>query len=161
MDFSTLSIWSFGFGIVLFSTLLVLSYIDFKTYRLPNMLTLPLIPLGILYVWLSHNIWLSSIIGALIGYGCFVALEVGFKALRGKDGLGRGDAKLLAAAGAWCGWSSLPYIILIASLSGIAYVLVTTLGQTKSKPYIAFGPFLALGFFIVWLGIQARFIAIL
>ncbi len=62
-----------------------------------------------------------------------------------KEGLGYGDFKLLAAAGAWCGWQTLPMILLIASLGGIGYAIVSQLLQRRTITTIAFGPWLALG----------------
>ena len=71
-----------------------------------------------------------------------------FKKLRGKDGLGRGDAKLLAGGGAWCGWMGLPFIVLIGSGMGLVAALFPSVRNQKRIP---FGPFLALGILIVWL----------
>jgi len=89
-----------------------------------------------------------------IGYAAFVGIAFAFKRLRGVDGLGRGDAKLLAAGGAWVGWMGLPMIVLIASLLGIVIAL---LGGLKKAPregvpnnWIPFGPCLAVGIFAVW-----------
>ncbi|NYY76000.1 hypothetical protein DMI70_10975 [Escherichia coli] len=72
-----------------------------------------------------------------------------------KEGLGYGDFKLLAAAGAWCGWQTLPMILLIASLGGIGYAIVSQLLQRRTITTIAFGPRLALGSMInpdIWPG---------
>lgn len=101
---------------------------------------------------LSHQSIQSSLIGLAIGYLGFVGLEKAFRQFYKKDGLGRGDAKLLAAGGAWCGWFGLPYIILIASLCGL---IATQLPSQKEKlkkgqTHIAFGPFLCLGIAVVW-----------
>ena len=85
-----------------------------------------------------------------LGYLVFVAIEYGFRALRGKDGLGRGDAKLLAAGGAWCGWMGLPFIILIASGFGLLAALIPSVRQSAENGRIPFGPFLAFGIFMVW-----------
>ena len=89
-------------------------------------------------------------IGALAGYVFFVAIEKGFKAVRGVDGLGRGDAKLLAAGGAWCGWYGLPFIILLASFGGLIFAAMPSVRKQKTA-YIAFGPFLAIGIMITWI----------
>ena len=149
------------FGFILFTTLLLLSIIDIKSFTLPNILTLPLIPIGILQSWVLTQDWRYSLIGALIGYGVFVALELSFKKIRGKDGLGRGDAKLLAVGGAWCGWSALPIIILVASSSGLILAIFNILKakthseqlpkNTSTENWIPFGPFLAFAIFTVWL----------
>jgi len=76
-------------------------------------------------------------------------VEIGFRRLRGKDGLGRGDAKLLAAGGAWCGWTGLSFIVLIASLLGIIAACLPMF-KNHEDGWIPFGPFLALAIFIVW-----------
>ena len=94
-------IWFFGF--VLLSVLAALAVIDFKTMILPNMLTFPLIFIGLLFAY-WQNALLAGVIGTAVGYAGLVALELAYKRLRGIDGIGRGDAKLLAAGGAWCGW---------------------------------------------------------
>jgi len=147
------------FGSVLFSTLSVLSWIDAKTFRLPNLLTLPLIGFGLAFAYLTPFGSLpSSLIGTFIGYSGFILLEYGFRHFYKKEGLGRGDAKLLAAGGAWCGWVGLPYILLIASLCGLVF---TQMPSYKSKATsgdlnIPFGPFLSLGIAVIWLG-QAYF----
>lgn len=138
------------FGLVLLAFLAVLSFTDIKSYRLPDKYTLPLIPLGILQSYLLTNAWKPALIGAIIGYAAFVAIEYAFKALRGKDGLGRGDAKLLAAGGAWCGWAGLPLIVLIASGTGLVAALLPSVRKSADQGRIPFGPFLAFGIFMVW-----------
>lgn len=130
----------------MFAALIYLSWIDFKTFRLPDKVTLPLISLGILQAYLLSDIR-ASLIGATIGYLAFVLIERSFKKLRGKDGLGRGDAKLLAAGGAWCGWSGLPLIVLIASGTGL---LLALLPKYRKIGRIPFGPCLAFSIFMVW-----------
>lgn len=148
------------FGSVFLSTLIALSWIDARTYRLPNVLTLPLIGLGFIFSYLNpFGSLVSSFVGAFIGYSVFILLEYAFRHFYKKEGLGRGDAKLLAAGGAWCGWFGLPYILLIASLCGLVF---TQMPSYKSKAAagnfnIPFGPFLSLGISSIWLG-QAYFI---
>lgn len=134
------------FGGILAVFLSALAWIDFKTFRLPDKLTLPLIVLGLLQSHLLADIR-ASFIGAVLGYISFVIIEYAFKAIRGKDGLGRGDAKLLAAGGAWCGWSALPMIVLIASGTGI---LLTLMPKYRKIGRIPFGPCLVFGIFMVW-----------
>ncbi len=139
------------FGALLFAALLTLSIIDIKTYLLPNVLTLPLIALGLLHSWVLDNNLLAGFIGAAAGYSIFVLIEIGFKKAVGKVGLGRGDAKLLAAGGAWCGWSALPHIILVASLTGLVLALYAKFFTKQASDKIPFGPFLAIAIFSVWL----------
>lgn len=138
------------FGASLFIALMALAWVDYKSFRLPDSLTLPLIPLGILQNWFLLQDWTNALIGAAVGYFAFLAIELGFKHLRGKDGLGRGDAKLLAAGGAWCGWSGLPFIVLIASGSGLAALLLPTFRKQADAGRIPFGPFLAFAIALVW-----------
>lgn len=137
------------FGLALLGFLIALSWMDIKSYRLPDMLTFPLMGLGLLQGYLAQDLK-ARLIGLILGYLVFVAIEYGFKALRGKDGLGRGDAKLLAAGGAWCGWMGLPFVILIASGTGLVAALMPSLRKSAQDGRIPFGPFLAFGIFMVW-----------
>ena len=94
-------------------------------------------------------------IGAVAGYTLLVVVELVYRQARGRDGLGRGDAKLLGALGLWTGWAGLAPIMLIASVTGLAAVLA--LSAVRRRPLqagapLAFGPFIALGGWIVWLG---------
>lgn len=148
-----------GFGIILAGLLLALSWVDLREFRLPNALNFTLILAGLCWSYLAGNIQAAAI-GAAAGYSVFVAIAWAFKRARGIDGLGRGDAKLLAGGGAWCGWMGLPMIVLIASVLGIAFALLSSLRQTpqmqKSVPanWIPFGPCLAVGIFAVWASAQ-------
>jgi len=140
---------TFLFGLVLLIALILLSWTDIKSYRLPDKLTFPLMWLGVLEGFFSENIK-SRLLGLIIGYLVFITIEYGFKALRGKEGLGRGDAKLLAAGGAWCGWMGLPFIVLIASGFGLLAALLPSVRKSAEDGRIAFGPFLAFAIFMVW-----------
>ncbi len=137
------------FGIILFSGLLLLAIIDFRKMILPDILTLPLVGFGLLSGFFQDSLT-SSIIGAIIGYTVLLVIEIIYKNLRKIDGIGRGDAKLLAAGGAWCGWYGLPFIILIASASGLAHAFLLSRKYKKNNIKLPFGPHLALGIFIVW-----------
>ncbi len=124
--------------------LLRLSYIDWKTYRLPNVWTKPLIALGLLY---NFNVALDLypfLLGAILGYAIFWSIETAYRLVRKRDGLGRGDAKLLAAGGAWCGALALPFIILIASSAGLIYIFLQG-SDRRANLKLPFGPFLAAG----------------
>ena len=137
----------FLFGVSLLGFLTALSWIDFKSFRLPNNLTLPLIGLGLLQAFvLTQEIWPYAL-GAALGYLAFVAIEYVYKNLRKTEGLGRGDAKLLAAGGAWCAWSGLPLIVLIASGVGLVLALMP---KYRAMGRIPFGPCLAFAIFMVW-----------
>ena len=102
--------------------LLYLSYIDLRSFRLPDFVTLPLILTGILFNLLSSVGFTdaaSATTGAVLGYGSLWLLNRLYRLSKKQDGMGMGDAKLLAALGAWLGWAALPSILLIASVSGL------------------------------------------
>lgn len=147
------------FGTILLVGLVCLSWIDIKTFKLPNTLNLILAILGIVQTAYLPLSLLNSLFGMVTGYAALVAVEYGFKAIRKKDGIGRGDAKLLAVGGAWCGVMALPLIVLLASLSGIIAVLSSQVGKTHQQGWIPFGPFLAFGIFSIWALGQAGFLA--
>ena len=135
--------------------LLTMSAIDAETFWLPDALTLPLIPAGLaVNVWLEGG-WLEggiptdALIGAAAGWILFAAVILVYRRMRGRDGMGWGDAKLLAAGGAWVGWTGLSGIILIASLAGLAAAVL--LGKRRSDAAMPFGPALALGIWLTWL----------
>jgi leader peptidase (prepilin peptidase)/N-methyltransferase len=152
MPVSNLPGLEIGFGVCLLAVLIWLSLIDIKTFRLPNVLTFPLIGLGLIQAWILDGHLLLSVIGAVVGYLVFYGVEIAFKALTGKDGLGRGDAKLLAAGGAWCGALLLPTIVLVASMSGLVVIVILQLWKKipASHMQIPFGPYLALAISSVW-----------
>ena len=135
------------FAILLFVGLSILSWIDIKTFRLPNALNYTLLSLGIVQAYILNGDVKTNLLGAILGYFSFVAVEKGFKALSKKDGLGRGDAKLLAVGGAWCGAFALPVIVLLASVAAIVGIIA--LGKARDNK-IPFGPFLSVAMFIVW-----------
>ncbi len=145
-----------AFSLGLGGLLLALSLIDIRTLTLPDPLTAATVLLGILMVWLTRpDAWRPHLIGGLAGYGILVAVELGYRRVRGRDGLGRGDAKLLGALGVWTGWTGLAPIMLLASASALIGVLgLSLLGLRKldADTPIPFGPFIALGGWIVWLG---------
>jgi len=123
------------------------AWIDFKQMILPDWITLPLIPAGLALAWAQDQPLMERVIGAVVGYAAFAAIASIYRRWRGRDGLGLGDAKLLAAAGAWTGWPSLPSVVLVGSVSALAWVVAARPDPQKPFP---FGPFLALGFWLVW-----------
>lgn len=133
-------------GLILLSTLLVLAIIDGKTQLLPDRLTLPLLWAGLLFNLHGTFVPLAdAVIGAMAGYLSLWAVYWLFRLLTGKEALGYGDFKLLAALGAWSGWELLPQTLLCASASGLIWTLLQrriTL-QSLDQP-LAFGPWLAL-----------------
>lgn len=133
--------------------LLTLAVTDLRNFVLPDRITYPMIAVGILLspIFNPGNIF-GHITGAVAGYLSFFAIAWLYRRLRKRNGLGLGDAKLFAAAGAWLGWEGLPPVLLIASLSGLAFALITRKpSQTLALQKIPFGPFLAIGFWIVWI----------
>jgi leader peptidase (prepilin peptidase)/N-methyltransferase len=143
--------WQFGFGwqaagaLLLTWSLIALTLIDYDEQLLPDVITLPLLWLGLLLSlgpWFSDPV--SSIIGASAGYLSLWSLYHVFRLLTGKEGMGYGDFKLLALFGAWLGWQYLPQIILLSSLVGalVGIALIVFRGRDRAKP-IPFGPYLA------------------
>ena len=127
-------------------TLLVLTCIDFDTQLLPDNLTVPLLWAGLVVnVWAPFAPLESAVIGAVAGYLLLWTIYWLFKLIRGKEGMGYGDFKLLAALGAWLGWQMLPVIVLLSSVVGaaIGISLVVFKGRDHNIP-MAFGPFLAI-----------------
>jgi prepilin signal peptidase PulO-like enzyme (type II secretory pathway) len=128
--------------------LLVLSWIDFKTLRLPDKLTLSLLWLGLginaFSLWVPAE---TAIIGAIAAYLSFFGISQGYVWLRNKEGLGLGDAKLLAAIGAWLGWQVLPAVVLSAASLNLFWALICFLRAPQKKlsaRYFPFGPALAM-----------------
>ncbi|MFM1758859.1 MAG: hypothetical protein RLY75_129 [Pseudomonadota bacterium] len=142
----TISIWIIQSLLIL--ALLYLSYVDWRTFRLPNAITLPLIILGIVFNAFSDLRFTSpssALIGALLGYGLLWVLNTGYRLMKNRDGIGMGDAKLLAALGSWLGWSALPSILLIASIAGMLGGLIwLKLRRRHLREAFPFGPFLAI-----------------
>jgi len=134
--------------------LLALAVIDAKYFLLPDYLTLPLIPAGLVVVWTATPPVLSAhLIGAASGFGFIVGLRYLYRRVRGREGIGLGDAKLLAASGAWVSWAGLPSVVLLAALAGLCFALLKA-GRGVDLALgdrLPFGAFLCLGTWIVWL----------
>lgn len=137
-------------GVFLLTMLVALSLFDLKHMILPDFLTFPLLLTGLIFSWWQGQI-MSAVIGAIAGYLVLLMMELSYKKLRGVDGIGRGDAKLLAAGGAWCGWFGLPFIVLLASASGLAHAFLLSRKHKSELVRLPFGPHLAFGIFTVWL----------
>ncbi|MFZ5580919.1 MAG: prepilin peptidase [Pseudomonadota bacterium] len=138
--------WPLLFALVLVWSLLALTVIDLNTMLLPDQLTLPLLWLGLLLNLSGMFAPLQdAVIGAAAGYLSLWSVYHGFRLLTGKEGMGYGDFKLLAALGAWMGWQALPGIILLSSLVGaiIGIGMILLRGKDKNVP-IPFGPYLAI-----------------
>ena len=152
--------WQFGFdwnaigGLFLSWALLALTFIDVDHQLLPDKITLPLIWLGLIFnlgtVYTDLN---SSVIGAVAGYLSLWSIYHLFRLVTGKEGMGYGDFKLLAALGAWMGWQALPMIVLLSSFVGaVIGVTLILLKQHQRDIPIPFGPYLAIAGWIalVW-----------
>jgi len=156
---TTFVIYRFGLTseallVLLFSwSLLALTGIDFNEQLLPDNITLPLIWLGLLVNLNGTFTSLeSAVIGAVLGYLSLWWIFWLFKLLTGKEGMGYGDFKLLAALGAWLGWQQLLLIILLSSLVGavVGIALILIAGRDRQIP-IPFGPYLAVAGWIAML----------
>lgn len=134
-------------------SLIALTVIDFDTYLLPDDITLPLLWAGLIVNGFGYFTDLPSALwGAIAGYLSLWSVYKVFKLLTGKEGMGYGDFKLLAALGAWMGWQMLPQIILLSSLVGavIGIGMIVIRGRDKNIP-IPFGPYLAIAGWIAFI----------
>ena len=139
------------FGLILTYVLIALTFIDFDTQLLPDRYTLPLAALGLgvnsyaLYTSPSSAIW-----GYIIGFLCLWVVYYVFKIITGKEGMGYGDFKLLAALGAWMGPLLLPLIVLLSSLVGAIIGIILLKVRKENQPF-AFGPYIAIAGWIAFL----------
>ena len=134
---------------------LTLALIDARIYMLPDLITLPLLWLGLLVNTLGFFAAIAdAVLGAVAGYLSLWGIYWLFKLLRDKEGLGYGDFKLTAAIGAWLGWQALPSVVLVAALTALCTAAVLVLaGRMKVEQPMPFGPFLAFaGFLTICLG---------
>ncbi len=152
--------WRFGYDpwliFMLYGsfTLLALAVIDLDTTLLPDDLTYPLLWAGLLasVLGVSPVSLPDAVIGAMAGYLALWSLYWVFKLLTGKEGMGYGDFKLLAALGAWLGWQYLPVVVLLSSVVGLVFaVSMMASGSVKRDQGIPFGPYLAIAGWIALL----------
>ena len=143
------SLWIFGACL----TLLVLSVIDFRTQLLPDAIPLPLLWTGLAYQLLFQPLMLpSAVIGAMAGYLVLWSFYWLFKLVTGKEGMGYGDFKLLAALGAWLGWQWLPLLLILsAGLGAVLGILLQLLVPRLRGAPMPFGPYLAVAGWIALL----------
>lgn len=148
-NFKVLKLFDILTSLFLISVLARLVWVDTKTLRLPDIYTLPLIFAGLVLSQFEGGIgtW-SSLLGGGVGFAVFWAIGAYYFKRTGTEGLGLGDAKLFAASGTWLGISALPFVLLIAALSGLIFAFMR-----KSKPgdALAFGPWLAFAFGTIWM----------
>ena len=139
--------WPLAASLILIWSLLCLTVIDIDHQLLPDNITLPLVWAGLLANYFGLFTTLeSALIGAVAGYLGFWLVYHAHHKLTGREGLGYGDFKLLAALGAWLGWEMLPMIVLAASVTGtlLSLAMMVFRGLNSRTP-VSFGPFLALG----------------
>ncbi len=151
---SVVSGWVIWPTAVLAWVLLALAVIDVEQGILPDVLTLPLIAAGLVAAWLIAPANIAHhLAGAAAGYVVFEAVRHVYRRVRGREGLGQGDSKLLAASGAWVAATGLPSVVLCASASALIWALIRRAEgkDVSSGTALPFGPFLALGTWVVWL----------
>ena len=134
--------------IILFLSFIVIFFIDLKHYIIPDILTFPMMVLGFLKSFdpnlnpLFPN-YINSLLGGIIGYGIIWLLILFYKKIRNKEGMGLGDAKILAVVGFWFGWVSIPFVIFLSSTIALIVVIPDLLKKKKKlTSQIPFGPYL-------------------
>jgi len=140
--------------IILALAFIIIFFIDLKHYIIPNILTFPLMFLGFVKSFdpnlneLFPN-YINSLIGGVFGYVIIWVIIFLYKVLRNKEGMGLGDAKLLAAIGFWFGWISIPFIIFLSSVIALLTVIPSLLKKTTTmSSQIPFGPYIIIGTFV-------------
>ena len=138
--------------------LMLIAALDVEHHWLPDRLTLPLIPLGLVAAWAGFGPSLEDrAIGAALGWAALFLIAFAYRRLRAREGMGGGDPKLLAALGAWLGATQLPFVLLGAGLLGLAAVLLMRLrGEPVSAtPRLPLGTLMALAGWPIWLIVAA------
>ena len=139
--------------LILVYMLVALTFIDLDHKLLPDQLTLTLMWLGLLINAFGYLTTLADAFwGAVAGYVSLWLVYWGFRLATGKQGMGYGDFKLLAALGAWLGWQALPIIVLVSAVAGIAVGLALRIRKAQTDPQMPFGPFLSMGglVYLLW-----------
>lgn len=129
--------------------LIAIAAVDVATMLIPDALSFTLIGAGLLFAWSWADALIWHAGAAFVGYAAFAALDRAFRALRGRAGLGEGDAIVFAGAGAWLGMAALPSVALIAAAVGIVWAIGS--GGARSGAAIPFAPALAVATWTVWL----------
>ena len=152
--------------IVLALSFIIIFFIDLKHFIIPNSLTFPLMIIGFIKSFdpnlndLFPN-YINSLIGGVFGYGFIWAIIFFYKILRNKEGMGLGDAKLLAVIGFWFGWISVPFVIFISSIVALISVIPSLINKSKKfSSQIPFGPFIIIGciFYITFIEEYSKFL---
>lgn len=132
-------------------SLLALFEADLRWFRLPDVLTLSLFASALALAWLETGRPGPALGGAAIGAGAFLALALGYRGVRGRDGMGMGDVKLMAGLGAFNGLIWLPWIVLGAATSALALILMRYRGRPPGDVPAPFGSYLAVSAIVFWL----------
>lgn len=141
-------------GAVLATVLVLIAVIDAEHFWLPHKLTVPLGLLGLAEAAaLEPDQLAARVIGVVVGFVSLAVIAWAYRRLRGREGLGGGDFRLLAAAGAWVGWAGLPSVLVLACLCGLAVALVQAVRQRRLDLglEVPFGVYLAAGLWLTWL----------
>jgi leader peptidase (prepilin peptidase)/N-methyltransferase len=154
------AVWVMPASWILIPTLMLgwllaaMTAVDVAVFRLPDVLTAPMLVLGLLEsIFLPGRPVLDHAIGAATGFAVLALLGWGYERLRGREGIGLGDAKLLGAAGAWLGWRPLPSVVLVACAVALVVVCVMVMSKGRSAlgERLAFGGPLCLATWLIWL----------
>ena len=114
--------------------LIAITFIDIDHRIIPNEISLPGILIGFACSFLWEGFWVDSLIGLLVGGGGLLLLSMLYSLIRGREGMGMGDVKLLAMLGAWLGWQCLIFVLLFASIQGVLLAAILWIGGVKLKP---------------------------
>jgi len=144
--------WKFGlnlqylFVFVFGCSLIVITFIDLDHQIIPDVITLPGIPIfSLIAVFFMNISWIDVVLGVLIGGGCLYAIAVGYELITKREGMGGGDIKLLAMMGGFLGWKSLLFIVFVSSLLGALVGVSMMIAKGKDMKYaVPFGPFLSI-----------------
>ena len=137
--------------IILFLTFIIIFFIDLKHFIIPNSLTFSMMILGFIKSF-DQNLnslfpnYLNSLLGGILGYGIIWLIIISYKLFRNKEGMGLGDAKLLAVIGFWFGWTAIPFVIFSSSIVALISVIPSLLNKSKKlSSEIPFGPYIIIG----------------
>ncbi len=137
--------------LILSLSFLIIFFIDFKHYIIPNVLTFSMMFLGFIKSFIPNlnpifPNYINSLIGGIFGYGIIWSIIFFYKQIRKKEGMGLGDAKLLSVIGFWFGWFSIPFVIFLSSLIALLSVAPSLINKSKKfSSQIPFGPYIILG----------------
>jgi len=137
--------------IILFLTFIIIFFIDLKHFIIPNSLTFSMMVLGFIKSFNQNLIslfpnYLNSLLGGILGYGIIWSIIFFYKLARNKEGMGLGDAKLLAVIGFWFGWIAIPFVIFSSSIIALISVIPSLLNKSKKlSSEIPFGPYIIIG----------------